>query len=54
MQDQHHNQPPADTENAFFQEANPKLEEVKKLLHANSSSSKLEGMKRLIAVRFYL
>lgn len=40
--------------NTFFKDAlDPKLDQIKKDLEGNSVTSKLEAMKRLIAVSFY-
>lgn len=42
--------------NAHYFEAasNPKMDEIKKLLDSKDNKEKLEGMKRLIAVRLFL
>jgi CRISPR/Cas system type I-B associated protein Csh2 (Cas7 group RAMP superfamily) len=42
------------SQSGYFKEnANPKLEIINQLLENNKASSKLEGMKRLIAVCFF-
>ena len=42
----------SDSSTNFFQESNPKLDEIKKALESDSVSAKLDAMKRLIAVGF--